>query len=373
MPNSCDMVVIGGGVIGLSCAWRIARRGLSVTLLERGLLGSGASGASLGVLMPAPTDRDEPIHRLQRSSLASYPDFVADLQEASGIDVGYRRRDILDVFADQSRRDRAASWVEKANEQCENGAAAPVELVEPADIADIEPAVEDAPFGGLLNRSSAQIRIDRLIEALAEACRRAGVRIETNRTVSQIDMPNNRVRSIRCDNESIGCGQVLAAAGAWTGSLSAVLENAAPLQPVRGEAMRLAAKGAKDGPIVRQGSTYIIRDSNEITVGATSDPQSGFDARVTATGIARLTQDALRLMPSLSDSRVTATWAGLRPKSRTGKAIIGRVPGTMGLTVATGHYKIGVCLAPATSAMIADLVTGQSPTFDPVQFAPLPQ
>jgi len=376
-----DVVVVGGGVIGLGCAWRLAQRGLSIALVERGEPGCGASGASLGVLMPAPADRLGPTHDAQRTSVGAYPRFVEELQEVSDIDVGYMRCGHLELFANQRQRDRASNWIAQADAWPTVNGLAPVELLDAKQIAESEPLAGSAPFGGLLCRATAQVRIERLIAALCEACRRAGVAIMTGRAVQEIDIEGDRVCGVRRAGERIRGDQVLVAAGAWTSHLSPLLERSAPVKPIRGEAMHLCLQGtAANGPIIKRGTTYIIRAGDgELIVGATTDDATepvinqtaGDRVRVAAAGISKLIERALALSPRLVDATVDSTWAGLRPKSLTGSSIMGFVPGARGLSVATGHYKIGVCMTPVAADAMAGLITGQSSAIDLSPFAPV--
>lgn len=376
-----EVVVVGGGVIGLGCAWRLAQRGMSVALIERGMPGCGASGASLGVLMPAPADRLGPTHSVQRASVNAYPQFVAELQAASGMDVGYERCGHLELFASPKHRDRAAHWISRANDWPTVKGQPPVESLDAKQIAKTDSLAGSAPFGGLLCRATARVCVNRLIAALTEACRRAGVAIMAGSTVDGIDIKGDRVCGVVCDGERFACNQVLVAAGAWSSRLSPLLERCAPVKPVRGEAMRLYLEGAAaNGPIIKRESTYIIRAGDgELIVGATTDDTTATNARdsahdrarVSAAGISKLTANALALAPMLADATVVSTWAGLRPKSLTGRSIMGFVPGVSGLAVATGHYKIGVCMTPVAAETMADLMTGKSPAIDLSPFAPL--
>ena len=371
MSARSDVVVIGAGVIGLASAWRLAQRGLAVTLIERGAPGAGASGASLGVLMPAPADRDSPVHRFQRASLWAYPQFVDELRTASGVDPAYRRCGHLELFGDPIQRARAERWIPSAGDWPSHDGQPPVTVLDHGDIERIAPGIAPTPCGGLVCRATAHVRVELLIAALATACSRSGVTVRTRRSVDAIDLTGGRVGGVRCGSEHIACGQVLVAAGAWTSRLAPCLAHAAPIDPVGGVALRLRTAQPAVDMIVKRGSTYIIpRGAEEVIVGATTDRRSGADARVTARAVARLTRNAVDMMPGLADAGVAASWAGLRPKSRTGGPVIGPVPGASGLVVAAGHYKTGLCMAPLTAELVCGLMIGHGLQFDASCFAP---
>lgn len=374
MERPSEIIVTGAGVIGLTCAWRLAQAGLKVTLLERGKCGGGATGASLGALMPPTSTRKGPLQRVHRQSLWTFEAFADELGEVSGIEVGFERRGRLEVLHDDQRRRMAAKEAEVAREEWPALGDGPVmEVIGPEAARELEPAVTVSEFGALLCRATGQVGVDRLVAALRAAGERAGVTILEDREVTGIDIAEGRVRGVRCSGEAIPAPAVLAAAGAWTSQLCPELARHAPVRPVKGQAILLQPQ--TDEPLfdrmIKRRKIYLLRQPGpEVLLGSTTEPEAGFDQRVSAEGVADLTAGAVELMPSLSDAAVVRMWAGLRPEGADHWPLIGVVPEVEGLFVAAGHYKTGLGLAPLTGCVLVDLITTGSTEFDVSPFYP---
>jgi glycine oxidase len=365
-----DVVVVGGGVIGLAIAWRAALRGLSVTVLDP-TPGMGASHHGAGMLAPVTEVHfgEEDLLRLNLASAARYPSFVAELEEASGTPVGYRATGTLAVAFDA---DDKAALDDLHGYQASLGLSS--QPVTARDCRQLEPYLSTAVRGGLLVDGDHQVDPRRLVAALLVACTRAGVDVR-HVAARHIRVEGDRVVGV----DDISTGSVVLAAGCWSGQVHGLPEHAVPpVRPVKGQILRL--RDDIEHPmlqrnvraLVRGRPIYLVpRADGEIVLGATSE-EKGFDTRLTVEGTGDLLADARELLPRVSEMELVEASVGLRPGSPDNAPMIGA--GTLpGLVVATGHYRNGILLAPITADAIADLLTaGSLPAgfdrFDPCRF-----
>ena len=362
MSAGSDVAVVGGGVIGLSVADRLARAGVGVTLLERGTCGRESSWAAAGVLKPSNPNRRGLMQQLQRTSLEMFPDYCADLQERTGIDPEYVRCGSIELlFGDQ--RYRMALSEERAGAKrgllMADGQPEWQMLTVP-EARELEPCISGDCLGALLCWLSAQVRNPRLLRALVAACRSAGVHIRENTAATALAVEGDRVTGVVTKAGTIRADRVVVCAGAWSSEVDPRAGGQMPTHPVRGQVVLLdgsAEAGARVGHIVdRQGCYLVPRSDGLVLVGATVEDESGFDRRTTAAGVGKLMEDALSLVPALAEAGVVALWAGLRPGTPDRRPYIGPVPGLDGLIAATGHYRTGLALAPITAEIVADFV-----------------
>ncbi len=317
MIGSDDVVIVGGGVIGLSIAYALAREGLSPTVLDRRELGREASWAGAGLIPPI-ADRDEvdpaakinPLVALRSWSARLYPEWTAALHEETGIDPGYRRTGGVDVSwterEDDALRAAAGQW------RAEGIA---YEWIPPGDYARVEPALNPELRSVYYLPDRAQVRNPRLLRALMEAAHGRHASLEPHRTVEGFTTVGGRITAVRTNKGDIPCGWVIVAAGAWSGGLLEPAGVRAPTPPIKGQIVLLKADRPLLGRVVEHGKDYLVpRDDGRILIGATEE-DAGFDARPTALAARDLLDEALRLCPILGGAAVEATWAGLRPGS----------------------------------------------------------
>ncbi|HUU85697.1 MAG TPA: glycine oxidase ThiO [Phycisphaerae bacterium] len=362
MGASNDVIIIGGGIIGLSIADRLAREGVGVTLLERGACGREASWASAGILKPSNPNKRGPMQQLQRVSLEMFPDFCTDLQNRTGIDPEYARCGWMELLMDDQRYRMALSEQRAGAEQ---GLLMPDgqpewQVLTPEEAAQIEPAVSGDCLGVLLSRFSAQVRNSRLLRALIAACKAGGVQMRENTPVTSLQIDGNRVTGVVTGDKPVMGDRVVLCAGAWSSEIDARVRPLLPTYPVRGQIVLLDASdvaAARFTHVVERKGCYLVRRSDGLVlVGSTVEHESGFDRRTTPAGVHQLMEDTLTLIPGLADASVAAFWAGLRPGTPDRRPYIGPVPGFEGLIAATGHYRTGVALAPITAEVVADFV-----------------
>lgn len=358
--DSADIVIIGGGVIGLTIARRLAKEGLAVTLLERAQVGREASWAGAGVLAPPNPHRKDAVAGLQLRSLSMYPDFCGELLRESGIDPEYERCGELEVAFDEAglevlRADARAA----AGRRMADGRPA-FEIHSGENTRRLEAVVSAQVVGTLECRQTAQVRNPRLLRALHTACVRAGVGIHENTPVHDFVVEDDRVAGVRTETGTVPASHVVLCAGAWSSQIDDRLQRLMPVHPVRGQMVLLKLDRRSFDRIIARGKTYLVpRRDGHVLLGATEEPEAGFTQRNTAKGVARLLERAVRMVPMLADAPVAAIWSGLRPGTPDDMPYIGPLPGLNGLIAATGHYRTGLTLAPVTAEVVAAIIQGR--------------
>jgi glycine oxidase len=358
-----DVIVIGGGVIGLLCARELRRRGREVTLLERDRPGKQASWASAGILTaPSPGDHS-PHGSLASLSIGLYPSLVAELREESGVDPEYTWHGHLVPALAAADAAQLRAFVERERRQ-----GLETEFVEGSAVQAAEPAVGPAVVAAQL-RPGGQIDNRRLCRALEVANRRAGVEMVCGASVTDVLRTGDRVAGVRTLQGDLAAPVVVNAAGSWSGQLSGC-EPAVPVAPQRGEILALdqSAVGLRR-VLTKPDDPYLVpRADGRLIVGATRE-YVGYDSSFTAGGLAWLLNEAIAMVPALADAPLHELWTGFRPISADGVPMIG--PGAVeGLFFATGHGPSGIAPAPGTARLLAALVVGEPAPIPPEPFDP---
>ncbi|MEU3300623.1 glycine oxidase ThiO [Streptomyces sp. NPDC006678] len=378
--RSADVLVIGGGIIGLVTAWRAALRGLRTALADPAP-GGGAAQVAAGMLA-AVTELhygEETLLGLNLASARRYPRFVAELEEASGQDTGYRSCGTLAVALDAD--DRAGlRELHALQQRC----GLESDWLTGRECRRLEPMLAPGVRGGLRVDGDHQIDPRRLAKALVVACERAGVTFH-RQWVERLSVARDRATgAVLADGSEVAADQVVLAAGSLSGRLAGVPPQVLPpVRPVKGQVLRLTVPetyapflSRTVRAVVRGSHVYLVpRENGELVVGATSE-ELGWDTTVTAGGVYELLRDAHELVPGLTELPLTETRAGLRPGSPDNAPMLG--PSELpGLLLATGHYRNGVLLTPVTGDVMAHvLVTGGLPeearAFTPRRFSSTP-
>ncbi len=357
--RSFDAVFVGGGVIGLSCAWRAAQRGARVAVLDRAEPPAGATRVAAGMLAPVgELAFGEP--ELLEMTLASaqlYPEFVAGLEAASGQSSGYAHQGALHIALD---RDEAAELRRVHDLQRSLGLEA--EWLPPRRCRELEPGLTPSFNGGVHAPGEAAIDPRALTAALLTALGEAGAEVATGTEVVAGLFEGERLVGVRtAAGEELRAPAVVLASGAWAGATEWLPETARPpVRPVKGQIVELRGRegAAPCERIVASERVYLVpRPDGRLIVGATSEEQ-GFDTAVTAGGVHELLREAYRLLPDVAEMELVATMAGLRPGTPDNLPLIG--PGAIeGLVLATGHYRNGILLAPLTADAATALLAGE--------------
>lgn len=355
--------MVGGGVVGLTIAHRLARDGLSVALFERTLCGREASWAGAGIITPCNPHRDDPLFQLQERSIDLFPELCASIQSETGIDPQYRRCGELQLLLTDNAVSIARSDERAAKNRTTSDGQPLYEWLSTDETRRLEPALSNDVLGSLLCRQTAQVRNSRLLRALHEACIAGGVEIRENTPVDALLVEGSRVTGVRAGDATAVSDQTVICAGAWSSQIGSRLHTLMPVHPVRGQIVLMKLDTPPFDHIVTCGKHYLVpRRDGHVLLGSTEEPEAGFQKRNTAKGIAALIEAALRMVPVLADAPIQATWSGLRPGTPDNRPYIGAVPGLGGLIAATGHFRAGLTLAPATAEAIA--ATVQHRTYD---------
>ncbi|MFJ9036295.1 glycine oxidase ThiO [Streptomyces sp. NPDC102406] len=364
-PEATDVLVVGGGVIGLVTAWRAAQRGLSVAVVDPGP-GGGAAQVAAGMLA-AVTELhygEETLLALNVESARRYPAFAAELSEATGQDLGYRACGTLAVALDADDR---AHLRELHALQEKSGLES--EWLSGRDCRRLEPMLAPGVRGGLRVDGDHQIDPRRLAAALVTACEHAGV-VFHRTWAERLSVVRDRARGVLlADGTEAAAEQIVLAAGSRSGRLAGVPDEVLPpVRPVKGQVLRLTVPRAYAPflsrtvrAVVRGSHLYLVpRVNGELVVGATSE-ELGWDTTVTAGGVYELLRDAHELVPGITELPLTETCAGLRPGSPDNAPLLGPTA-LPGLLLATGHHRNGVLLTPVTGDLMAHvLTTGELP------------
>jgi len=357
-----DLVVIGGGIIGLSAARAAAGNGLRVRVLERDGFGGGATWAAAGMLSPlAEAGAGGPFLELGLRSLRVYGAWVEELEAASGIPVEFRRGGKLLVA-------RPGGHEEGLPERGELARKHGISTKWLTDGALAREASGLAPewSSALLIHDDYRVDSRALARALVKAATRDRIALSEGHTVSALLREGDRVVGVALvDGTRIEAGAVLLAAGAWSAQVGS-LPRSLGVRPVRGQMLALLPEALPSQRVIEAGGIYLVpRDDGRLLVGATVE-DTGFREGNTALGIRTLLDAATKLAPSLDGARVLEMWSGFRPGTSDGHPILGRYPDVEGLLIATGHYRNGILLAPITARIIGALAAGDAETDDSV-------
>lgn len=347
-----DVIVIGGGVIGCTIAWKLAQRGLSVALLERGHIGSEASRAAAGMLSPQGENQTPgPFFDLCLRSRSMYRQFAEELTDTSGVDVEYKDEGTLFVVVEgenEGEKTRWTSW------QLEAGLS--LELLTADDVRKSEPAVTESATTAVFLPEEHQVENRRLMEALEVAMKRACVQVIEGANVMALTTERGGITGVVSGGEVFDAGTVIVAAGAWSTRLLEPLGLHIKLIPARGQMIAVKGPTCAITRVLHSSKVYLVpRRDGRILIGATVE-YAGFRKAVTVEAVNNLLGAAVELVPSLKQLEIVETWSGLRPDTSDHLPIIG--PGGVdNLLLATGHFRNGILLAPITADLVSELVT----------------
>lgn len=352
---SAEILIIGGGVIGLSIARELDKRGAGkLAVVDRGRIGAEASWAAAGMLAPnAECHADDDLFRLCAASNQLYPELAADLLEETGIDIQLDRSGTLSLaFSD----DEAAKLTGKYKWQRNAGIS--VESLTADEVSALEPETSPGVHSGYLYPNDWQVENRRLIAALRKYCELNSIELIENTEVTELVIENGVLEGGKFENGDFRADRVIVTAGAWTSKLLPTPK----VKPIRGQMISLAGVDSRIlQRVIYSSRGYLVpRADGRILVGATVE-DVGFTKEVTPEAIASLKAAAVEIAPSLADLSVTEAWAGLRPFIEGEMPVIGRVPDVENAFIATGHFRNGILLAPITAKMVVDEVFGAEP------------
>lgn len=368
MANT-DVLIVGGGVVGLSLAYELAGRGATVRVIDRGPLAREASWAGAGILPPAnAATAKHPYDELRGLSFERYEEWSRRLLAETGIENGYRRCGGLYV----ARTVGEAASLRGLWNACRDEQVA-IERLDAQQLGEREPALRPVAASGRLKAAyllpqECQIRNPRHLQALARGCELRGVVLTTDCEANGFRLAHERLVGIETTQGLLTAAQICLTSGAWTQQLLLKLGIANGILPIRGQMLLYACDARPFTAIINEGNRYLVpRDDGRVLVGSTEE-EVGFDKQNTAAGLADLQAFATEFVPQLATARLEKSWAGLRPATFDGWPYLGRVPGLENAFVAAGHFRSGLYLSPGTALVMADLLLGQTPRIDLTPF-----
>ena len=365
MPDE-KIIIVGGGIIGLSIGWRLAKAGRETVVYDSGKAGRAASWASAGMLTPLAEVRfeEEDLLKLGLQGLERFGDFAAELESDTGRAVGYRKDGVLLVGI---TRDDVEHLQFRYDYQEDLGL--PVEWLSGSDARRREPMLSGQISAAVWCPGDHQVDNRLLIDVLLDAYRKAGGVLVEDMPVDAVEIESDRVVGVKIGDEIHRSGTVVLSAGCWSRLIPGIPDALRPpVRPVRGQILRLQMTDdirlrtiVWYSRVASSAVAYLApKDDGSVVLGATSEDM-GYDDRLTAGGIFELLRAAWEVFPGVYDLPIAETMTGLRPGSRDDAPILGSTP-VEGLIMATGHYRKGILLAPITAASIEQLIlTGETP------------
>ena len=369
MQQETDVAIIGGGIIGCAIAYFLRKRGVEVMVFEKGAIGGQASGAAAGLLAPlGPLSGPGPFADLLLAGFAQLTTIVPELEDATGLRLGYERIGALRTVRNQKRlshlRKRFEAWQPLGLE---------LHWLTGQEARQLEPSLSEEVCAAIYAPQESQIDAVLLTQAWYQAAQQLGAQFFCGQEVIAIDHQQAQVRGIGLsDHRSIACKHLVLAAGAWAGQWNEGLHLSLPVSPLKGQLLTMQQPEPRLRRIIFGEAAYIAPRGQQVLVGATKE-EAGFDDRVTQEGINWLRSTAIRFLPALEHGSVQTSWAGLRPRTPDTRPVLGTAPGWKNVTIATGHNSVGIILSGITGDTIAELVaTRQIPEiiapFSPQRF-----
>jgi glycine oxidase len=349
--TSSDVVIVGGGVIGLSLAYQLASEGASVTVLERGQIGQEASTAGAGILSPqAEMEESSALTELCLASRNLYKGFVDGLVAKTGIDIEFSQTGLLYVgFCEQAEQEleRRCHW------QKELGL--PIQKLSPSEAFQLEKNLAPNVSTALFFPEEAHLDNVKLMEALRVACTQMAVRLATGCQGIAVESDGQRVRGIESTSGFWSTGTVIIAAGSWSGMVTTPLLYPVPIRPARGQMVAVTSPVPfLSRPIYSHRGYLVPRKDGRILLGSTVE-WAGYNKSVTVDGLRQILSAAVEIFPGIRTLPFSGCWAGFRPHCEDGNPVLGatEIPG---LFFATGHFRNGLLLAPITARLLSDII-----------------
>ena len=353
-PRSADVVVVGGGIVGVSTAYFLGEAGLSTVVVERDSVGSHASGFAYGGLsgLVGPG----PIQPLARDGMRIHRELAESLPEQTGANTEFRYRPSLALAL--TEEDAEAAKGELAWRTAEDGYE--VRWVEPGEVRDIEPRVAADTFGGVYTEGMADLEPYRFMLALAKAAERRGASVVAGRATG-LTREGDRVTGVTLDDGEIAAGHVVLAMGPWAEAAVSWLGSPVPIRPLKGQILRLRAPGPPIRTSIGWDGNYAVTKPDGLVWTGTTEEEVGFDERPSAEAREQITRAFMRVLPFLGEAELIRQTACLRPITPDRLPLLGRAPELENAYVATGAGRSGILLGPAMGRAVADLIaTGES-------------
>lgn len=348
-----EILIIGAGIMGSAIARALAKAGRSVRVLEKSIPGAEASSVAAGILAPLVEHADGPLRALGCASRDAYAALADELARETGLDIGFVRCGVLQL-GDDARVPPGAR----------------AERLEGAALRALAPGLAPSITSALHLPDEAQVESPKVLRALVRSAEMAGARFTSGTIVRGLVRRGDRIVGVETDQGEVHASEVVLAAGAWTSlvpGLPPALRNA--VRPVRGQLLRAELRAPICRPIVFAAHVYLVpRPDGRVVCGATME-EAGFDKTITLGAVATLASHAVSVLPALATARFAEADVSFRPASIDGLPLIGP-SGIDGLTIASGHFRNGILLAPATAELLAAQLAGAKTALDARPFDP---
>ena len=353
--RTADVVVVGGGIVGVSTAYFLGDAGLKTLIVERDSIGSHASGFAYGGLSslagPGPTEA------LATEGMQIHRELAQSLPEQTGTNTEFRYRPSLALAL--SEEDVEAARDGLAWRRAQKGYK--VRWVEPGEVQSIEPRVTGQTFGGMYVEGGADLEPYRLMLALTQAAEQKGATVVGGR-VTGLRRDNDRVTGVTLENGDVAADHVVLAMGPWAEAASPWLGWTVPIRPLKGQILRLRAPGPPIRCSIGWDGHYAVTKPDGLVWTGTTEEEVGFDERPTGDARDQITRSFLQVLPSLGDAELVRQTACLRPITPDRQPLLGKAPDLEGVYIATGGGRSGILLGPAMGRVIADLITQGEPS-----------
>lgn len=357
--KTCDTAIIGGGIIGISCALALAEARLRVAVFDRQEPGREASWAAAGMLSPAPhLPGDEALVALSRASLCLYPQFISSIEAASQKRANYVHEGAMELFFGADALQERDRYVDRCRRL-----GLDVDAISATEARRRESATASTARAGAFFPDEAVVEPRALMEAAIEAARARGIEIYANAPVQSVTIQQGRCSAVIAGNERIAVSHVVIAAGCFSREIFTPdsycgqrLAPFLPTRPVRGQMIALSPRDTMLARAVRSSRGYLVPRGNGWIVAGSTLEDAGFDKHTTTEGLQQIRRAAIELVPDLADAEIVESWCGLRPGTPDGLPILGPVD-LEGVILATGHFRNGILLAPITAQLVKAWIT----------------
>ena len=354
MVETAEVVIVGGGIVGCAIAFALAKRGVRATIIEKDTVGSGASGLAAGLLNPLDgRDTSGPLEALSIRSFQMHANLVEEVRSEAGVDAQFRTGSYLWVAFDDVEVE-GVRWVLQSAQGREGF---PSRGLDRQEVMSLEPRVSPLVVEGMSMGGLGQVESNLYTLGLARAAESHGATIRQG-AVHGLKGFKGRVTGVMLEGEEVACENVVLAIGPWTGEIERSLGVPMPVEPLKGQILRLESKEPPLAHVLyRAGGGYVASKPDGLIWAGTTEERVGFDDSPTAEARASIMKRTVEIVPDLSKAAMVLQTACLRPASQDGLPILGDVLGWEGVYVATGAGRKGILLAPAMAQAIADLVT----------------
>jgi glycine oxidase len=361
-------IIIGGGIIGASCAWRLAAEGVEVTVLERGRLGQEASWAAAGLIGPqGEAEEPGPFFDLCMAGKESFDRSVERLTKESGVDPEYDHQGMLYVAFTEHERDELAGRA-----RWQRAAGGKVEELSTAQALKIAPALSPKVIYALHLPTNWRTDNRKLTQAYVAAASKAGAEFREGVRIDSIATKDGRASGVVAHGgETIAGDVIINAAGSWASELRGLEADKIRFFPIRGQILCFDTRpGAIEPSLFSTRGILVPRRDGRLIAGSIFE-DAGFNKTLTLGGMTHILRAACELVPSLSELPFREAWTGLRPAADDLMPVIGASPSVPNVFYACGHFRSGILLSSLTGEVIADLVKGRAPKIDLAPFTPV--